>query len=56
MIASLFDDRPDHLRSKAVLTCVFLIAANIAAWAWAWFAFPITLPCSARPCSLIRLG
>lgn len=39
MIASLFDDRPDHLRSKAVLTCVFLIAANIAAWAWAWFAF-----------------
>ncbi|MDX8528020.1 HoxN/HupN/NixA family nickel/cobalt transporter [Mesorhizobium sp. MSK_1335] len=39
MIASLFDDRPDHLRSKTVFTGVFLIAANIAAWAWAWFAF-----------------
>ncbi|RFB76281.1 HoxN/HupN/NixA family nickel/cobalt transporter [Methylovirgula sp. 4M-Z18] len=39
MIANPFDDRPERFRSKAILTYTFLIAANIAAWAWAWVAF-----------------
>lgn len=34
-----FDDRPARVRTKAVMTYVLLIAANLAAWAWAWVAF-----------------
>ncbi|HUL05180.1 MAG TPA: HoxN/HupN/NixA family nickel/cobalt transporter [Candidatus Acidoferrum sp.] len=34
-----FDDRPSRVRTKAGLTYAFLIAANIAAWIWAWVAF-----------------
>lgn len=34
-----FDDRPVRVRTKVVMTYVLLIAANIAAWVWAWAAF-----------------
>lgn len=39
MLAKLFDDRPYQARAKAMLTFAGLIAANLAAWAWAWLAF-----------------
>lgn len=39
MPAKLFDDRPHQARAKAMLTFAGLIAANLAAWAWAWLAF-----------------
>lgn len=39
MPANLFDDRPHRARAKAMLTFAGLIAANVAAWAWAWLAF-----------------
>lgn len=34
-----FDDQPVRVRTKAVMIYVLLIAANIAAWMWAWAAF-----------------
>ena len=34
-----FDDLPDQLKSKTIGTYVFLVAANIGAWLWAWIAF-----------------
>jgi high-affinity nickel-transport protein len=34
-----FDDQPAGLRAKAATTYLFLIAANVAAWVWAWTAF-----------------
>lgn len=39
MAANLFDDRPHGARVKVLLTFAGLIAANVAAWAWAWLAF-----------------
>nr|WP_095090133.1 HoxN/HupN/NixA family nickel/cobalt transporter [Mesorhizobium sophorae] len=34
-----FDDRPTRVRTRAAMTYVLLIAANITAWVWAWIAF-----------------
>ncbi|HXP04286.1 MAG TPA: HoxN/HupN/NixA family nickel/cobalt transporter [Stellaceae bacterium] len=39
MLSSLFDDQPAGVRSKAAATYAVLIAANAAAWLWAWIAF-----------------
>ncbi|NTG04920.1 HoxN/HupN/NixA family nickel/cobalt transporter [Agrobacterium rhizogenes] len=39
MFPNPFDDKPFRARAKAAITFVFLIAANIAAWVWAWVAF-----------------
>lgn len=39
MIPNLFDDRPSVVRAKAATTFALLIAANTAAWIWAWLAF-----------------
>ena len=38
-IVSIFNDRADSLRFKIIGICAVLIAANIAAWAWAFAAF-----------------
>ena len=34
-----FDDLPDQLKAKTIVTYIFLVAANIGAWLWAWIAF-----------------
>ena len=34
-----FDDLPLQIKTKIAITCAFLVAANIAAWAWALIAF-----------------
>src|SRR6185295_8089841 len=34
-----FDDRPSRVKTKAATTYALLIAANVAAWMWAWLAF-----------------
>jgi high-affinity nickel-transport protein len=39
MILNPFDDRPGRERAKVALTYIILIAFNVAAWLWAWFAF-----------------
>ena len=39
MFPNPFDDKPFQTRAKVATTFVFLIAANIAAWVWAWVAF-----------------
>ncbi|MFT4161657.1 HoxN/HupN/NixA family nickel/cobalt transporter [Shinella sp.] len=39
MFLNPFDDRPSNVKAKAAATYAFLIAANIAAWIWAWIAF-----------------
>jgi high-affinity nickel-transport protein len=39
MIFNPFDDRPGQLKAKTATTGAFLVAANIAAWLWAWAAF-----------------
>lgn len=39
MFPNPFDDRPFGVKTKAATTYAFLIAANIAAWTWAWLAF-----------------
>lgn len=39
MLPNPFDDRPVRVKTKAATTYVFLIAANIGAWLWAWLAF-----------------
>jgi high-affinity nickel-transport protein len=39
LLRSVFDDRPESLRAKSLVTHGVLIAANIAAWLWAWLAF-----------------
>lgn len=36
---NLFDDRPVRIKAKIATIYVFLIAANILAWVWAWTAF-----------------
>jgi high-affinity nickel-transport protein len=38
-LTSLFDDQPAGLRGKAIALYALLIAANLAAWAWAVAAF-----------------
>jgi nickel/cobalt transporter (NiCoT) family protein len=39
MVFGLFDDRMHRLRAKAAGIYGLLIAANAAAWLWAWIAF-----------------
>ena len=39
MLPRVFDDRPESFRAKSLLTHGLLIAANVAAWLWAWLAF-----------------
>lgn len=39
MILGLFDDGRSSVRMKAALVLAFLVAANAAAWIWAWAAF-----------------
>ena len=34
-----FDDLPLRAKAKIATICLFLIAANIGAWLWAWIAF-----------------
>jgi high-affinity nickel-transport protein len=39
MLPNPFDDKPSKVKIKAAMTFTLLIAANIAAWIWAWVAF-----------------
>ena len=39
MLPKPFDDQSSRVKTKAAMTYAFLIAANIAAWIWAWIAF-----------------
>ncbi len=39
MFPNPFDDRAAHARHKIAITYALLIAANLAAWLWAWAAF-----------------
>lgn len=39
MLPNPFDDRSSQVKTKAAVTYAFLIAANVAAWGWAWAAF-----------------
>ncbi|MGO4569629.1 HoxN/HupN/NixA family nickel/cobalt transporter [Rhizobium sp. 2YAF20] len=39
MLSNPFDDKPSQVKTKVATTYAFLIAANIAAWVWAWVAF-----------------
>ncbi|MBS0641511.1 MAG: HoxN/HupN/NixA family nickel/cobalt transporter [Proteobacteria bacterium] len=39
MLLRLFDDSPAALRAKAGVVSAVLVAANAAAWLWAWTAF-----------------
>ena len=39
MLSNLFDDRPAEVKAKVAATFAVLIAANVAAWLWAWVAF-----------------
>ncbi|MQB43007.1 HoxN/HupN/NixA family nickel/cobalt transporter [Rhizobium sp. ICMP 5592] len=39
MILNPFDDRVERSKTKIAVTCIILIAFNIAAWIWAWVAF-----------------
>lgn len=39
MLPNPFDDQPPQVKAKAAMTYAFLIAANVAAWIWAWVAF-----------------
>jgi high-affinity nickel-transport protein len=39
MFVNPFDDRPNRTRSKIAATYALLIAANVAAWLWAWAEF-----------------
>jgi high-affinity nickel-transport protein len=39
MFLNPFDDRPTQAKAKTAATGVFLVAANIMAWLWAWTAF-----------------
>ncbi len=39
MLPNPFDDRPSHLGAKTGATFAILLAANTAAWLWAWIAF-----------------
>ena len=38
-LAVPFDDRPERFAAKVGATYAVLVAANVAAWAWAWTAF-----------------
>ena len=39
MFSNPFDDRPRQVKAKAGVTYAILIAANVAAWVWAFVAF-----------------
>jgi high-affinity nickel-transport protein len=39
MFPNPFDDKPSQVKTKVAVTYGFLIAANLAAWTWAWVAF-----------------
>ncbi len=39
MLPNPFDDQPTRVKTKTATTYAFLVAANIAAWLWAWIAF-----------------
>lgn len=39
MALNPFDDRRENVSAKAAATFVFIIAANVFAWTWAWTAF-----------------
>lgn len=39
MLPNPFDDRPQRLGAKTGTTLASLLAANVAAWIWAWTAF-----------------
>jgi len=39
VLANPFDDRPQHARAKTAAVYAVLIAANLAAWLWAWLSF-----------------
>ncbi len=39
MLLHIFDDAPERTRDKVVGVYVILIAANVAAWLWAWVEF-----------------
>jgi nickel/cobalt transporter (NiCoT) family protein len=39
MVFNPFDDQPANVKAKAAFTYALLIAANLAAWLWAWTAF-----------------
>ena len=39
MLPNPFDDQPSQVKTKAAITYGLLVAANIAAWAWALIAF-----------------
>ena len=39
MLINPFDDQPSRLGSKTGATFAMLLAANVAAWLWAWIAF-----------------
>ncbi len=39
MLPNPFDDRPGRARAKTGAVYVFLAAANLSAWLWAWVTF-----------------
>ncbi|TCR92985.1 HoxN/HupN/NixA family nickel/cobalt transporter [Rhizobium sp. BK376] len=39
MLPNPFDDKRSEVKTKAAITYILLITANVAAWAWAWIAF-----------------
>ena len=39
MTINPFDDKLDRVKAKTIITYIFLLAANIGAWLWAWIAF-----------------
>jgi len=39
LLANPFDDRPQRAGAKTAAMYIFLIAANLAAWVWAWLSF-----------------
>jgi nickel/cobalt transporter (NiCoT) family protein len=39
VLANPFDDQPRQARAKAATVYIVLIAANVAAWVWAWSSF-----------------
>ncbi len=39
MLVNPFDDRPQHARGKIAAVYAVLVAANLAAWLWAWISF-----------------
>src|ERR1700743_1297395 len=39
MLPNPFDDKRSEVKTKAAITYIVLIAANMAGWIWAWVAF-----------------